>query len=403
MIRKFIVNLKTYRIILLLRASSLFGDILFSLGFPLLILKNTNSASQFSLSFAFDLSLYMIFTLIGGYISDYLPLRKVLYCIDFILFFIMLIFAAYFYNHFNLYIAYICIVILAIFRALYNMSFDKIPILYLKGSQLNKALAYYQSMQSLSQVIALPIVGLLLAYMDYIYIFWINGITFFISGVYFYVVKSLYKQVIPKTTKQALKNFKQSIVSGFTIIFKNSSLKHLTILAIVMNVILSSYSANWALLYKVHYQINEKFMGLLHAISALFFVISSIVLGKTLKNNTQSYKKPVIYAQYLIILGAFIIYIYQSVYGVLLASILFSVGGAMHAIPSILIRKNISGINSYGSVLAAARVLSRLFSPLTMFLTAIFIQYIPIQTIFLIFSIVCLVLSIIPSLKLYKT
>ncbi len=381
------------------RLISLLGDEIFSIAFPLFIYHQTKSIQQFSFSFAIEISIYMIFSLFGGAIADRFDLKKTIMWIDGLSFLTVIGFGYLMINHFSLGLAYGCLVILSILSAIYNVSFDKIPIQYLEGQELSKTLSYFQSMREFSKIVGAPLGATLFLYTGIQGIFAVNALSFITP---FIAVLFLKNVLAEKKASDAfsISGFFKDSVAGFTILWANHWLRMVTILAVFLNIILAVHYANWAILYKIEFNVGERYLGFVQSACAVFFIIASLAAGRYIGSDLKKCVFSLVLAQVAAIFGSIFIFSAPHIFIAVVGSVLMSVANAFHGLPSTIIRKEVTEINQYGKVLAAARVISRLLAPVSITVAALLIPYFTIKQIMLFSGILCFVFSIIPVVNI---
>lgn len=381
------------------RMVSLLGDEVFLLGFPLYIFGKTRSVQQFSMSMFFEITIYVIFSFVGGFVADRWNAKRSMIALDAAMIVSLFIYFVILNRHFSIVSCYILIGLLSALSSIYSIFFEKLPLQILSKSELPDALGYFQSMNQLAKIVGAPLGGLIVYFFGFYGIFFFNAVSFVIPMIVLLCLRWDYNIGI-NPQNYDLGECKNDIFSGFAQLWKNPFLRRITLLAVFLNIPLTIHAANWPMIYKVKFLTPDKTIGFVQSICAGFFVLVSIFLGRYLKANLRKNTNSLVVAQLSAVVGSLLIYFSPYLYWTVLGSALISMSNACHGLPSTVIRTSVTSVENYGKVLAAAKIVSRILVPLTLAVSVFALNIFSIPTILLISAMICLLGSVLPSLSL---
>lgn len=387
------MKMDTFNRLLFARATSLLGDAIFMMGLPLYIYHYTGSEQSFGLSFGLEMATYMIFSFAGGQIADSYPLKKTLIALDIFRGLLVLMAGIILSYGFNLYLCLGLIIILSSTNAVYNISFDKLPITYLDGLQLSKILSYFQSMNQAVHIVGAPIAGVIMSLSKGSFIFYLNAATFLLP--LFVLITFPNDDKVPVTVKQKKSVIKEAF-KGLTNLWEIPEIRYTTFLSSALNIVLAIYFANWAVLFKSEMGMSDQFLGIPHAVGAIAFLITSIYLGRTISSKTNHYFSLLILSQIVGITAGLLIPFIDSIPLLIAVTSLLNIAASIHTLPSTLIRKEFCPLNEYGKILGATRMVARFFTPIAVGISVFFLKWFTVKEIILAGTVITIILSIYP-------
>ncbi len=385
---------------------SLIGDAVFLLGFPLLLYQKTGSAAVLGYSLTLEMSIYMVFSLIGGAISDRFGSVRFCVSLDFMRFVLLMGFYISYHHSsgFNLGAAMTLMSLLCALTAIYNISFDSLPLRLFSGDVLTKILADIQALSQVLELAGAALGGAVLGVTGLEGALWVNGVSFLGSGLLLMLAAKSITSRLPRRESKPLtwKGAVETLGNGFRVTLKIEGIRYTLLLALAMNLACAVKDAQWLFLLKGNFGLTPWQIGIVNSLSAAGFVIAMTLLRSRLGNGLSLKYRLLLVGQGLVVLGVFALGLNPGIITVCLLSFLINAGTAFHALPSSILRKDLIPMESVGSALAAARVMSRLMAPLAMSLSVLMLRWGTLSQIFIGFASLALVMSVYPAISLCR-
>lgn len=301
---------KNFWIILIGQIISLFGSSIQRFSMSLYLLDLTNSPTIFANILAISILPQVLLAPIAGVLADRKNKKTIMLILDFISFFLLIIYAIIVYKNLDNYFIVACVMfILAICQTIYQPAVTaSIPII-VKENKLVQANGLVQQVSSLNNFLAPILAGVIYGIFGIKIIIIINAVSFIISYGMEYFLDDLYSNSKDKG-KISLKNFFEDIHSGYIYLSKKNK--------IIFKMILTSGLYNLFLVpifsiiapYIIKLELNMKseIYGISEGIIAFGMIMGGLLI--TLKPKILEIKK-IYYA------------LYPNVFALFFASIIF--------------------------------------------------------------------------------
>lgn len=342
---------------------------------------------------------FVLFSLIGGVLSDRFNKAKLIYMCDYIKAVLIAISALIILLNkdnleLNLIILFVMGIIGNIIAAIFSPASTSILPLIVEQDQLQQANSYKSVLSSLQAIIGLFLAGLLYSLVPITTLFFIIGVCYFISAVSEMFVKYDHK---PSETKLTLKATFLEMKEGFTYIQTKKVLAAFLPMIIFINFFFAPISQNFISYfiktdiatnpnYLLHELINPEMWGALFSVSVS---ISSIIFGivlstKTLNNESGKSIKKWLFAFGVLVLFmslSYFILVNQNnllnAFLVIFIIVGFTMGMMLSFIniPASTIIQTITDKDKLGKVSSIADMVSQGLTPIATFAAGFIIQY----------------------------
>lgn len=231
---------KSFNIIVFGQVISVLGSALLRFALSLYVLDITGRADIYAILYAAS-NVPLLFGPFGGALADRFNRRNMMMILDFLSSFIVVCFIIVMLNGSpNVLIIGVVMVLLATISAMYTPTvISSIPLL-VEEQKLEKSNGLVQAVQSLSNILAPLLGGVLYGYLGLKTMVFFSASTFFISGVMIAFIK------IPFKKRKYIGNIGIAIIKdmkiGFSYAFNQSFIRKSIMFAILLNLIITSYS-----------------------------------------------------------------------------------------------------------------------------------------------------------------
>ncbi len=282
--RTFILKNKDYLLLFIGNLVSNLGTQIFNFSMSLYILFLTGgNAIQAGLYMAFGAVVFFALTPFGGAIVDRLDKVKVVYLTD-LLNGVAILLAGYaIFSGLSvqgtILVLYLTSLVLGVNAALFNPAVRSLPVHILEEEQLQQSSSMTQGMFALYGILGPAIGGVFYGFLNIEIIFWINGISFILSGLseMFIKVKTHDETSNHKIT---LKNTVIDIKEGFNYLWNLKGIRNMLLIAAILNFFTVPVIVNgFPYLFTIELGVNPMYYSMVMASFPVGIIISSILLG----------------------------------------------------------------------------------------------------------------------------
>lgn len=288
----FVLKSKDYFLLFLGNLVSALGTQIFNFAMSLYILVLTNyNAAQAGLYLAFGAIVYTVLTPFSGAIVDRLDKVKVVYITDMLNGIAILIAGYVIFSGLDtqttIIVLYVTSFVLGVNGSLFQPSAQSLPRHILDENQLQQSSSLMMGMNSLYGIIGPIIGGILYGVLDIEYIFWINGISFILSGVSeFFISVSTFDDE-PHTI--TIRSTVQDIKSGFKYIWGFKGIRNMLLIAALLNFFTVPVIVNgFPYLFEVILGVKAYYLSMVMAAFPIGIIISSVLLGVSAQKERVS-------------------------------------------------------------------------------------------------------------------
>jgi len=282
--RAFILKNKDYFLLFLGNLVSNLGTHIFNFSMSLYILFLTGgNAIQAGLYMAFGAVVFFVLTPFGGAIVDRLDKVKVVFITDLINGAAILIAGYAIFSGLSvqgvILVLYATSLVLGVNGALFSPAARSLPVHILEEDQLQQSSSLTQGVGALYAIIGPAIGGVLYGFLDIEFIFWINGISFILSGFseMFIKIRTKEENVQHKIT---LRNTLVDIKEGFSYLWTLKGIRNMMLIAAILNFFTAPIIVNGLpYLFTVELDVNPMYYSMLLASYPVGIIVSSILLG----------------------------------------------------------------------------------------------------------------------------
>lgn len=370
----------------------------FAVSYWILDITNNNAIIQGAYLGTCGLT-FVLFSLIGGVLSDRFNKAKLMYICDYVKGFLIIISSIIiFLTKDNTTVSIVLLFLLGIasniIASIFAPASTALLPLILEKQQLQQANSYMSVLSSLQSIIGLFLAGILYASLSITTIFFIVGICYIFSAISEMFIRYDHKQSENKLT---LKMTISDIKEGFVYVKSQKSLTSLLIIIILCNFFLSPVTSNFVTYfiktdvattpnYLFHEVIKPEMWGatlsILISISSIIFSI--IISTKPLSKNTGQNLKKWLAIFALIVIGISLSYVVLidkndllNAYLIVLSVGAFLMGMSMSFIniPVYTVIQTITDGDKLGKVSSITNMISQGLVPLSTFAAGFIIEY----------------------------
>ena len=282
--KTFILRNKDYFLLFVGSLVSNLGTQIFNFSMSLYILFLTGgNAIQAGLYMAFGAIVFFVLTPFGGAIVDRLDKVRVVFITDLINGVAILMAGYAIFSGISvqgvIIVLYGTSLILGINAALFMPAVRSLPVHILEEDQLQQSSSMTQGMFAVYGILGPVIGGVLYGVLDIEVIFWINGVSFILSGFseMFIKVRTIEEDSQHKIT---FKNTVIDIKEGFTYLWKLKGIRNMLLIAAILNFFTVPVIVNgFPYLFTVDLDVNPMYYSMVMAAFPIGIIVSSILLG----------------------------------------------------------------------------------------------------------------------------
>lgn len=269
------------------RLVSMLGSGIQMIALPLFILDLTGSASMMGI-FSFLSTVPMLFTApFSGVIGDRLNRKNIMVNMDIargMLILLMGIIA--FYGTINLYLIFIMQVLISTMNSIFGSATAAMLGDIVAADNLAKANSKLSAINSLSMIIGPALGGILYGVFGITAVFFINGISFILSGISEIFI--IYKpEHLTKKVKMNAKQFVIDVKEGILFIKDEKGLKYLMLFALTANFLIAPIlSVTFPFILREEIQFSGTAYGIIQTAVTTGALLGSIIFAIVLKNWT---------------------------------------------------------------------------------------------------------------------
>ncbi len=390
-------------LILAAKGLSLIGDSLFLIAFPLLILSLGFSSTIGASVVAVEFTFYTIASLFAGAIADKWDARRLSMYLDIILSLMMASLAFYLDHATSKFLVLGFAAVAATLLSIHSVAFDKIPQLSLENDDKTKISLHLQSLNNVFQIIGMASAGVIVSIVGTSGSILINGLSFFAS--FFLVAAISYKksqkqnfELIHKP-RRTIKTEIDKIIKGTLIIRRYPATYYSVLCAMALNLILVFKDSIWMPTLSNLFKLNSTTIGLLSSGNVIVALIATQFCGSYIFQK-HILARLVIIAQFICLFGAIFLYFSNNLTLFIAASIILAVAGSVHGLASSTLRRNEVPEHEFARVYASAKFLSRISAVPTTLIATHFWTFLNTNIIIVALTVIFLILSYIPLVKM---
>ncbi len=279
----FVLKNKNYFLLFVGSVVSNLGTHIYNFAMSLYILKLTdNNAGIAGAYMAFGGLVFFALSLFGGAIVDRLDKVNVVYITDFLNGIAILIAGYIIFSDLSvtniIIVLFISSFVLGVNSALFNPAARSLPAHILEPEQLQQSSSLQQGFGAIYGIVGAALGGVLYSFVDIEYIFWINGISFILSGISerFITTKTKADESHVLTFKGTLIDIKE----GFKYILNLRPILALVIIAAFLNFFTVPVIANGLpYLFEAELEVDAYYYGILQSAFPIGVIVSSALLG----------------------------------------------------------------------------------------------------------------------------
>ena len=290
---KFVLKNKNFLLLFIGSVISNLGTQMYNFSMSLYILNITGgNAVAAGMFMAFGGLVFFAVTPFAGALVDRFDKVKVVYITDLLNGITILGAGIAIFSGLNnttiLVILYIGSFILGINNALFNPAARALPAYILEEDQLQQSQSLSQGMFALYSILGVLLGGIMYALIDIEWIFAINGVSFILSGISEYFIKTKTKS--NSSSILTIKSILIDIKEGFKYLIGFKAILSLVLIASLLNFFTTPVIVNGLpYLFEVDLQVESYYFAILMASFPLGIIASSILLG--VKKQSQ-YVRP---------------------------------------------------------------------------------------------------------------
>jgi|GEM_PF-5954527 len=381
---------KNYVLLWLGQAISQFGDKLYLLALPWLVLEMTQSVISATTILALELITEILFAPFVGIMIDQMNRKKIMLMSDILRGFLMVSIPVLYATN-SLEIGYIYFV--AVMLSLLTLVFESSSQAYLPSiinhEQLMDGNAKLTMIATIMRIVGPAIAGILIAFLGSSWTIGLNGLTFFISATFLLFLTNT--QINPpkkqeKKYKETLQSLKQDIKEGFDYLIKHPVLWPITVFSAVMNISIMGVSGLFIFESKVTQGVSAESTSMIFWISGIFAFLASISVKYINKYLTKG--QLVRFGALTVGLGLGLVAIFPSIWAMITCFTLLLVIGLFVNVSMTTLRQEIVPDHLLGRVMTTTRVLNQSLAPLAVIGGGFLAHQYSVQLVFVIATIV---------------
>lgn len=288
----FVLKNRDYFLLFLGNMVSSLGTHIFNFAMSLYILVLTDyNAAIAGLYLAFGSVVYMVVSPFAGAIVDRMNKVRVVYLTDLINGVAILVAGYVIFTGLDvqttIIVLYATSFVLGVNASLFQPSAASIPKHILDEHQLQQSSSLIQGLGAFYGIIGPIIGGILYGVIDIEFIFWINGISFLLSGISEFFIQVSTHDDEPHTL--TIQSTLIDIRDGFKYLWKLKGIRNMLLIAAMLNFFTVPVIVNgFPYLFEVILRVDSVFLSMVMASFPVGIIISSVILGSKAQQDRVS-------------------------------------------------------------------------------------------------------------------
>jgi MFS family permease len=375
-----------------------FADSMDNVIITLLVIKLTGSSMSTGILLAITTLPGILFSLIGGTLSDIKSQKKIISIMTALQAILLLILALFIKTN-RISFAILCIILFVLesFSRLYSPAFTSATVNIASKENYKQAVSTITTVGSLVQMIGSAICATLVALIGYIPTLVVNSFSYFCSSLLSTKLNIKSNENVANTTKARDVLYNANL--GLKYVINHGDIMGLIIIISMINFILAWFDVALPFLLTDFINVPIEFLGYIKSASTFMFVIAGLIMAKKKVNNTKN-----VISMSIAILGCSVITM-SYIKNIFFSVILWGSAAFFRTIASLLLMSQlaiVSDENMIGRVMGAFMLITSISMLLSRLLSGALVTYLGASTTFKIAGFTFLILAIFSLRKLPK-
>lgn len=379
------------------RLIGLLGNQIYLLALPWLVYNISNSGSQMAIVAGFEMLPYIIFSLVGGVLSDKLDKKKIMIYGNILAMIpLVLIFILFETKNIELWHIYISSIIVSSLVAITMPAYEAIIPLIVKEDELISANSLTELTLSLTTILGPAMAGGLISILGADTGVLLNGIAFLIAGIIFSQVK--FKRVLQHNPSNNIKELLYFFNDGLSYSVKHPLIKWGIFMSTSNNLILGAYATMLIYYMRDDIGLNASLTGSVIAITGIASAITSAFIAPQL---SKKFRKGItmIFSLGLFGIGVVLVGLSDNLLLLILGQGLYVGSVTLFQINWYSLRQSITPKDYLGRVSGACRGIAYFGASLGSFLGGFLLTKVSVSNLFIINGSLVILISLITMIS----